>query len=178
VTVQKKALMLFGLKHQLCKLAEECAKLTAAALRLSVALQSPERLAQFFEELADVEIMIEPMRLHFGDGQIDAFRAKKLTLLASWIRQEYPEEAGTVQPNPVAAEPKARKAPPAVVDPDKELLSVADAARLTGMNPQTLRNAINRGSLESTRENGKVVIARQAAVAFKATHKLRKRKSA
>lgn len=187
MTAQKKALALFGLRHQLCKLAEECAELAAAALRLSNAPGSPERLEQFCEEVADVEIMIEPMRDHFGAVRVDAFRASKLkrlekvVLLESNVKAETASPEPAVQepqgaePKPVAAEPKPRarkaaprtkEAPPDVADKDEDSISIKDAALLVGKSEQTIRNALDAGKLGCSKGKGRTIVSRKDVLAL------------
>jgi hypothetical protein len=106
MTAQKQALERFGIKAQTVKLAEECAELGAAALH-SLERETPEALEKLFEECADVEIMLEQMRLHFGDTEIDAWRAKKLTRLEKRLGLGLREFSA---PHPAVRSPKIDKA--------------------------------------------------------------------
>lgn len=79
MTAQQKAIETYGIDSQLAKLAEECAELAAEALH--VRSRGKEAIPALLSECADVEIMLEQMRHHYGDTRIDSERSRKLTRL-------------------------------------------------------------------------------------------------
>ena len=74
------ALKKWGVKFEITMLASECSELIHAALD---GLIDRADTSELFEELADVEIMCEQMRVIFGDEDIDAWKKVKLRLLAN-----------------------------------------------------------------------------------------------
>jgi NTP pyrophosphatase (non-canonical NTP hydrolase) len=114
MTAQRAALETFGLDHQLIKLAEECAELAQAALKLRLYGPDPKRQANLLEECADVEIMLEQMRLHYGEEAIDAQRSRKLTRLEGRLNvPTQPFRAPSYKPQPeLVDEPKKPRGKP------------------------------------------------------------------
>ena len=70
---------LWGITIQVKKLAEEAAELAVAAHHFERG--APVDRDHLFEEIADVEIVIEGIRAHFGSAAIDTHRLSKLTRL-------------------------------------------------------------------------------------------------
>lgn len=73
------ALRRYGLREQLAMLQEECGELVASVNRWRRGREGA--FPALIEEIADVEILIDQMRLEFG-AEIDAARARKLARLA------------------------------------------------------------------------------------------------
>ncbi|HGL5374103.1 TPA: hypothetical protein ACKFCW_002975 [Citrobacter farmeri] len=80
------ALRRFGSDSQALKLMEEAAELSAAAARNMNGLGTEVALA---EEMADVEIMIEQMRLNGMDRMVELAKQVKLARLANRLGVEY-----------------------------------------------------------------------------------------
>ena len=74
-----KAVRTFGENAQCIKAMEECGELVHALAR-KVLDQDPD-LDNICEEIADVEILMEQMRVVFGDAFIDKWKEKKLKKL-------------------------------------------------------------------------------------------------
>ena len=72
------ALGKWGAELQFGMIQEECAELIAAINRYNRGRSTVER---FIEEAADVEIVLENIRLLFGDEVVDAAVSKKLDRL-------------------------------------------------------------------------------------------------
>jgi hypothetical protein len=144
MTAVKKALQAWGIKNQRRKLAEEAAELAVAALHAD--RETKEDLEALFEEIADVEIMIEGMRLHYGDTKIDGYRASKLArlerrvdeALAAAARQQERAAAAAAAPAPRAV-PRARHGKEKAVLLDGQVVdSCRKAAIRLGVNRETL----------------------------------------
>ena len=73
------AVRIFGEYSQCVKAMEECGELVHALAR-KVLDQEPN-LDNICEEIADVEILMEQMRVIFGDAFIDKWKEKKLKKL-------------------------------------------------------------------------------------------------
>lgn len=69
----------WGVEPQIDMLVEECAELIAETNRFR---RKRVDISSWLEELADVEIMIEQMRVIFSSEVIDKIKRKKLTRLA------------------------------------------------------------------------------------------------
>jgi hypothetical protein len=80
VNTLKKALVTYGIDAQLLKLAEECAGCCQAALEYQ-GEKSKDHEESLSERIAGVEILVDQMRLYFGDVRIDANRCAKLRRL-------------------------------------------------------------------------------------------------
>ena len=78
-TIYAKALHIWGKESQLDMTVEECAEFIAALNRMR---RGRTDFLPLFDEIADVEIMIEQMRLMFGDNGIDKAKRSKLIRLA------------------------------------------------------------------------------------------------
>lgn len=74
-----KAVRTFGENAQCIKAMEECGEMVHALAR-KVLDQEPN-LDNICEEIADVEILMEQMRVIFGDAFIDKWKNKKLEKL-------------------------------------------------------------------------------------------------
>lgn len=83
-SIYRRALRHYGDRNQIFKTAEEASELSAAIMRYmgasDIGLRSSPLLA-LVEELADVEIMCQQMRLVFGDQPVDAAKRQKLERL-------------------------------------------------------------------------------------------------
>jgi len=162
MTAQKKALLLFGAPRQLRKLAEECAELAAAALRLSEG-DTRERRDHFFEEAADVEIVLEQMKIQYGELDFAAWRARKLSRLEGIVgakagAAELGDERARAEAC-VSAEKKGRKsARTQAVErtPDPEgAMPIAEAAEATGITLNDLKAGLDRHLVPCTIKPGK-----------------------
>ena len=91
--IQAKILNHYGIQYQLRQTQEECAELIAAINHVFRGRISP---AALIEELADVEIMLDQLKLFYGDGEWETAKIHKLTRARDRITvQEY--EAGRVK---------------------------------------------------------------------------------
>ena len=77
--VYRMALEKWGAESQLNMLVEECGELVAAVNRFR---RDRVSLTGLLEEIADVEIMLEQMRLIFDGELIDAYKRQKQARLA------------------------------------------------------------------------------------------------
>lgn len=92
------AISTYGMKAQQDMALEEMSELTKAILKTRRAHTGPELTAAFenvLEEIADVQIMLDQMKLIYGDTQEQ--EAEKLARLKGWI-----EDATAGKPVPVA----------------------------------------------------------------------------
>ena len=70
----------FGKEHQLVLCMEEMAELTK---ELSKNMRGSKNITNISEEMADVEIMLEQLRVIFGNrSEVDTIKAEKLIRLA------------------------------------------------------------------------------------------------
>lgn len=73
----------FGKEHQLVLCMEEMAELTK---ELSKNMQGSKNITNISEEMADVEIMLEQLRVIFGNrSEVDTIKAEKLLRLADRV---------------------------------------------------------------------------------------------
>lgn len=89
----RKAIDKWGVDAQLDMLAEECAELIHARMRLLRA-EAPARagvleaaMDHFVEELADVEIVVEQARLIVGPERVDEAKQRKLERLEKMLEE-------------------------------------------------------------------------------------------
>lgn len=80
----KKALALWGIEAQINMMIEECAELIQA-LQKYKRNTSLKTIDNIYEELADVEIMSEQMRIVFDSNTIDATKRIKLKRLGNLL---------------------------------------------------------------------------------------------
>ncbi len=97
---------LFGLDTQMLILAEECSELTKAMLKLHRAIATGQTdmvaisalvFGKVYEEIADVEIMIEQMKESFGPfsrEMVGKFKAEKLDRLQERVNEEWRNQRG------------------------------------------------------------------------------------
>lgn len=87
--IMKRAIQLYGPKAQEIKTVEELSELSQAICKVINAHDHPsmsnlvECTAHMFEEIADVEIMLEQLRIIFSDAsvEVEVWKQKKLTRL-------------------------------------------------------------------------------------------------
>lgn len=73
----------FGKEHQLVLCMEEMAELTK---ELSKNMRGSKNITNISEEIADVEIMLEQLRVIFGNrSEVDTIKAEKLLRLADRV---------------------------------------------------------------------------------------------
>lgn len=73
----------FGKEHQLVLCMEEMAELTK---ELSKNMRGSKNITNISEEIADVEIMLEQLRVIFGNrSEVDTVKAEKLLRLADRV---------------------------------------------------------------------------------------------
>ena len=73
----------FGKEHQLVLCMEEMAELTK---ELSKNMRGSKTITNISEEMADVEIMLEQLRVIFGNrSEVDTIKAEKLLRLADRV---------------------------------------------------------------------------------------------
>lgn len=80
--ILKRALLTFGARRQRTKMCEEMAELSVALHHFEDGKAEP---GQVMDELADVLIMANQMRLHFGAAQVDAAVEYKIERLKKRI---------------------------------------------------------------------------------------------
>ena len=80
----KHAIEKYGIEPQLRQLQEECAELIVA---INHYCRDNTKVQGIIEEIADTEIMIEQMRLHFSSAMIDAIKEIKIERLEERIRK-------------------------------------------------------------------------------------------
>lgn len=80
VDICKKAINTFGERNQIIKAIEECGELIAV---LAQTFTKPDDVpvGDILTEIADVEIMIQQLRIIFGDNAVDQYKDKKLKKL-------------------------------------------------------------------------------------------------
>jgi NTP pyrophosphatase (non-canonical NTP hydrolase) len=88
-TVIQKTYQKFGLDKQLLKLAEECSELSAAIVKREV---NGMGVSNICEEIADVEILIEQLRIDLGK-KIDHIKSEKLARLEKRMVSGYYESS-------------------------------------------------------------------------------------
>ncbi len=84
--IYEAAVAKWGTGPQMGMLVEECAELIQSTMKLLNRNESPGY--SFFEELADVEIMLGQMRVIFGDEAIDITKKEKLLRLQGLLEKE------------------------------------------------------------------------------------------
>lgn len=84
------ALEHFGATPQICQTMEECAELIQALNKSLRHQDDPEKVKQnILEELADVTIMVEQMKLHFDeDEEFDEILEAKMDKLRSYLGEQ------------------------------------------------------------------------------------------
>lgn len=87
LTLYNRALNRWGVGRQVLMFVEECGEGIVAACKINREINGiPER--QFVEELADISIMVEQMRLVFDqEGAFDGIREEKLQRLESYLEK-------------------------------------------------------------------------------------------
>ena len=80
--VQKMVLEYFGLHNQLRQLQEEAAELSLVINHL---FRGRKQLIDLMDEMADVEIMIDQMKLYYGTDIFDRIKKNKLTRIRDEI---------------------------------------------------------------------------------------------
>ena len=85
--ILKKAVEHFGVYPQMFMLCEEMAELTKAIMKCK-RYDFDCSTDNLMEEIADVEIMIEQMRIIFNTDIIDKYRVEKLERLSTIIQNE------------------------------------------------------------------------------------------
>jgi hypothetical protein len=78
IGVFKKAMDAYGFDAQSKVFAEELGEAITAMMQY---LNNKRPIDSVLEEIADAEIMIDQMKLYFGEDGINAYRAKKLARL-------------------------------------------------------------------------------------------------
>ena len=78
----------FGRLTQILKAMEEMGELTRALCRHLSDVTRRDRLVNVWEEMADVSIMLDQLKLIFDAERVEAWRADKLARLAAKVRTE------------------------------------------------------------------------------------------
>ena len=143
MTTQKRALMTFGIDNQLVKLAEECGELIQAALKFREE-KNLERRRNLASELADVEILMEQVRMHLGDADIDGARTKKLSRLESRLNQAEDKARATPKVSR-STSPTGRNSKRGVKIGEKSFTSIRHAADYLGMSYANLSVRLRKG---------------------------------
>lgn len=88
----RKAINKWGLPLQLNVLMEECAELIQATSKIIRGDDHPDAWKQLAEEMADVEIMIEQIKLttdwQLTSERVEAAREEKLLRVKKWLEAE------------------------------------------------------------------------------------------
>ena len=84
MNILKRAIEVYGIDSQMDMLLEECAELIVATNK--VKRRKGDALQNFFEEIADVEIMIAQMREYWGNEKIDKWKKEKLKRLGELLK--------------------------------------------------------------------------------------------
>jgi hypothetical protein len=82
--IVKDAVDRFGIDDQMCMLQEECAELIVATNK--VKRRKGDAIPNFFEEIADVEIIISQMREYWGNEKIDLWKNEKIRRLGELLK--------------------------------------------------------------------------------------------
>ena len=138
MTIQQQALNYYGIDEQLVKLAEECGELTQAAIKYRAGKTDVRKLA-LASEAADVEILIEQIRLYLGDAQVDSARAEKLTRLERRLKL-----AGEIPPITFKGKKGAKK----IMIGSEPYPSLSQAAEAPGLRPHSLTYKLEKGKGE------------------------------
>lgn len=146
--ILKRALQVFGLPHQLARLAAAAHALSGAALRVHENEQEKKNqriLEEFFLSLATVEVYIDQMRIAYGDGPIDTARAARIIRIEQNLELPHPSQVPVprVTPPPLRVlspsgkNPKNRKPTPVIVDGVRypSVNSAATRLHLPGLAP-------------------------------------------
>lgn len=80
----KKAIELWGEAHQMMMAQEECGELISAISQFTRGRKTVDDLS---EEIADVEIMCEQMRIIFGDERVSFAKKNKINSLITRIKK-------------------------------------------------------------------------------------------
>lgn len=80
VEICKKAIKTFGEKQQLIKAIEECNEL-GTVLAQTFTKADNVAVGDILTEIADVEIMIQQLRIIFGDNAVEQYKEEKLKKL-------------------------------------------------------------------------------------------------
>lgn len=78
--IYQKAINTFGKHNQMIKAIEECGELIAV-LAQTFTKPNDVPVGDILTEIADVEIMIQQLRIIFGDNAVDQYKDKKLKKL-------------------------------------------------------------------------------------------------
>lgn len=139
--ILKRALQVFGLPHQLARLAAASNTLSGAALRVhegEPGKKNQRILEEFFAALATVEVYIDQMRLAYGDQPIDTARAARVTKIEQALELPHPSEVPVPRLSPAplrvfpstGKNPRNRKPTPVIVDGVRYTSVHAAATRL------------------------------------------------
>ena len=82
-----KALSKWGIDTQINMLVEECSELIKAIMKLRRKRNS-ESLIEFLEELIDVEIMINQMKIFYDKGLLQTIKTQKLEKLQKLLEEQ------------------------------------------------------------------------------------------
>lgn len=88
--IQQGILRHYGIQYQLRQMQEEASELVTAVNHFFRQKISQDSL---IDEIADVEIMIDQMRIYFGDKEIDEKKTHKLTRARDRIKVREFEQA-------------------------------------------------------------------------------------
>jgi len=87
--IYKKAIDKWGNGSQIMMAIEECAEFIKAASKLGREING-STIDDVCSEIADVEIMMEQMRIIFPESAIDKYKEEKLKRLADRLGEELP----------------------------------------------------------------------------------------
>ena len=84
-TIYKKAVQTWGISHQMNMASEECGELLSALNKFRRARVKKEAV---IEEIADVMIMMEQLRIWFGPAEVDEAKRKKIVRLDERLQEK------------------------------------------------------------------------------------------
>lgn len=155
MTIPERAVKTFGPHIQIQKLAEEASELAVACHHANRGEASLEAL---FEEAADVEVVIESLRAHYGDDRFDAWRARKLLRLEGRLNKATPQP----KPEPPRPEPDPKpRASATIIINGRAYPTQAKAAEVLGISQSNLSTKIRHCKGSFVHEGKRVQVVKQ-----------------
>lgn len=187
----KRASLVLGRSACLRQLAEDSARLAAAALRLAEK-SSATTLEDFGRAAAGTDVGLELARLLYGDPAVDRFRAVRVAELEARVTasEAKPLPSGAPPaPGPVPASPAPKAAKPQAAPragratqapearqarPAPDETNATAAAIAAGLRPGEVYRAILRGEIPARKPGPRCIRVSKAAVAKYAAAKAAK----
>lgn len=99
--VMQRAINTYGMQAQCDVAIEEMAELTKALIKIRRVADDyekvPDALANVIEEIADVEIMVDQLKIMYGEKAVEAVRAEKLERLEGRLNEQSTATGKTAQ---------------------------------------------------------------------------------